>query len=119
MAILPETNVSGALAIAERMRQTVFDLCLTHSGSLLQRLSVSIGVACKIPVRGTSPDTLLEAADAALYQAKRGGRNRVVSENYRSDAPPAYPSKSHRQICPNPVPGRSFGRIEHPCRFVN
>jgi diguanylate cyclase len=40
------------------------------------RLTVSIGVACNHQSRGT-PESLLHAADLALYTAKRGGRNRV------------------------------------------
>ncbi len=112
VAILPDTNLNGALTIAERMRQAVFDLGIAHSGSLLQRLTLSIGVACQIPTRGSTSDSLIKAADAALYQAKRGGRNRVAAENYRSDAPPAYPSKAYRHNLPS-VHGRTFGRTQH------
>lgn len=112
VAILPETSLSGAVCIAERMRQTVFDLGIAHSGSLLQRLTVSAGVAWKIPVRGSSSEELLRAADTALYQAKRGGRNRVAAENYRSDAPPAYPSQAHQHNLPG-LHGHTFGRSEH------
>ena len=112
VAILPDTNLTGALTIAERMREAVFELGIAHSGSLLQRLSLSIGVACQIPARGTTSDSLIKAADAALYQAKRGGRNRVAAENYRSDAPPAYPSKAYRHNFPA-VQGRTFGRAQH------
>lgn len=112
VAILPDTNLNGALTIAERMRSAVFDLGIAHSGSLLQRLTLSAGVAWKIPVRGSAPESLVEAADAALYQAKRGGRNRVAAENYRSDAPPAYPAKTHRHNLPG-VRGRTYGRAEH------
>lgn len=100
VAILPDTSLEGALAIAERMRQSVYDLGIAHSGSLLGRLTVSIGVAAKVPSRGVASEQLVEAADASLYQAKRSGRNRVAAENYRSDAPPAYPSKAYRQNLP-------------------
>jgi diguanylate cyclase (GGDEF)-like protein len=112
VAILPDTNLTGALTIAERMRQAVFDLGIAHSGSLLQRLTISIGAACQIPARGSSSDSLVKAADTALYQAKRGGRNRVAAENYRSDAPPAYPTKAYRHNLPA-VRGRTFGRAQH------
>lgn len=112
VAVLPETNLNGAVGIAEQMRQTVFDLGIAHSGSLLKRLTVSAGVAWKIPARGSSSEELLRAADTALYQAKRGGRNRVAAENYRSDAPPAYPAQAHHHNLPA-LHGCTFGRSEH------
>jgi diguanylate cyclase (GGDEF)-like protein len=111
IAILPDTDLPGALKIAERMRAAVFDLGIAHSGSLLGRLTVSVGVAYKVPVRGSSPEVLVEAADAALYDAKRHGRNRAAGENYRSDAPPAYPAKAYRHNLP-PLRGRTLGRAE-------
>jgi diguanylate cyclase (GGDEF)-like protein len=109
IAILPETNLAGALTIAERMRQAVADLGIAHGGSLLQRLTVSCGVACQTPARGSAPESLVEIADAALYQAKRSGRNRVAAENYRSDTPPAYPAKVYRHNLPQ-LHGERVGR---------
>jgi diguanylate cyclase (GGDEF)-like protein len=111
IAVLPGTGLQGALAIAERMRAAVYDLGIAHSGSLLGRLTVSVGVAYLIPTRGSSSESLVELADAALYEAKRGGRNRVAAENYRSDAPPAYPAKAYRHNLPE-LRGRTFGRAE-------
>ena len=111
VAILPGTDREGALQIAERMRQAVFDLGIAHSGSALAHLTISVGVACKVPARGVSPDTLIQAADAALYQAKRTGRNRVAGENYRSDTPPVHATKAHRHNLPNVVSG-TFGKRE-------
>ena len=111
VAVLADTSLSGALTIAEKMRAAVYDLGIAHSGSMLHRLTISAGVACKIPARGTEPETLVQAADATLYQAKRTGRNRVAGENYRSDAPPAYPSKAYRHNLPL-IHGHTFGRAE-------
>ncbi len=110
VAVLPDTDNAGALSIAERMRQAVLDLAIAHSGSLLHRLTISLGVACKIPTRADRPDSLIEAADVALYQAKRTGRNRVAGENYQSDAPPAYAAKSYRHNIPA-VQGTTVGRF--------
>ena len=111
VAILPGTDLTGALTIAERMRAAVYDLGIAHSGSLLGRLTISAGVAYQVPARGSSADAILESADAALYDAKRSGRNRVAAENYRSDAPPAYPAKAYRHNLP-PLRGRTIGRKE-------
>ena len=49
---------------------------VTYLGKLLPQVTVSIGVAA-YPAHGNTPDALLEAADNALYQAKRRGRNRI------------------------------------------
>ncbi len=73
--LLPQTGKGGALAAAERLRQWVTDLRVEgHSGAV----SVSIGVAT-YPADGDSRAALIQAADAALYDAKRKGRNQVVA----------------------------------------
>lgn len=71
--VLPQTSRNGAREKAERVRGAV-DLLRTGSG----QVTVSIGVAGYRP--GDSVDTLLARADAALYEAKDSGRNRVVLE---------------------------------------
>ena len=86
-AILPETDHAGATAIAEKMRAAVGALQISHQGSSLGIVTTSLGVATCIPARYISAYSLLERADAALYQAKAAGRNRVVADHYRSDAP--------------------------------
>jgi len=71
-AMLPETDADGAQKIAERMRQAVESL-ETAGG----RVTVSFGVATTFAREKGSPDALVAAADAALYDAKRAGRNAV------------------------------------------
>ena len=71
-AMLPETEAEGAAAIAERMRQAVEGL-ETEGG----RVTVSFGVATTIARDGATADALVAAADSALYEAKRAGRNLV------------------------------------------
>jgi diguanylate cyclase (GGDEF)-like protein len=71
--LLPATDVSAALAVAERIRRAVRELAVPVSGGL----STSIGVAVHPLVADGSAEGLLAAADAALYEAKDNGRDRV------------------------------------------
>ena len=74
--ILPNTSADGALHFAESLRTAVQQLNLPHCRSSYGIVTVSIGVACEAPASG--PDsTVLQNADAALYSAKAGGRNRA------------------------------------------
>ncbi len=76
LMLLPETDLQGALAVAEKARVTVEELVLTYNGKELPKMTVSFGVAAA-PQHGRDAAELLKAVDAALYQAKQGGRNRV------------------------------------------
>ncbi|WP_426954364.1 diguanylate cyclase [Muricoccus radiodurans] len=79
--ILPNTVGAGALDVAERVQRFIRDLGIVHDANEGGIVTVSIGVAAVYLASGSIPDTamLLKAADAALYEAKRTGRNRVVS----------------------------------------
>lgn len=75
--LLPCTDLSAALAIAERLRATIQDTKFNISGSSLS-VTISIGVAMsREPHRPV--DALLRSADTALYAAKGKGRNRVIA----------------------------------------
>lgn len=77
--ILPATDTEGARRVAEMLRSRVQELAIPNRGSDLAGLvTVSCGVASLQPVEGLLTDTLLTAADRALYEAKRAGRNRVA-----------------------------------------
>lgn len=75
-AVLPETTKTEALQVAERMRAAV-EQKINEERTWGQKVTVSIGVATA-PEDGDNHETVLEAADQALYVAKRQGRNRVI-----------------------------------------
>jgi diguanylate cyclase (GGDEF)-like protein len=73
------TSLDRALAIAERLRATIEQLSLTHQAAPRGHVTASIGVAAMTAHPDSSTEILVEAADAALYGAKRRGRNLVVA----------------------------------------
>ncbi|MBD1927197.1 diguanylate cyclase [Trichocoleus sp. FACHB-90] len=78
-AILPNTTGSGAFKVAQTIRAAVQALKIVHATSLVSEyVTLSLGVACTVPDRDTLPETLLKAADEALYQAKASGRDASV-----------------------------------------
>jgi two-component system cell cycle response regulator len=73
--LLPKTGLPGALRLAEKIRSEVaLAPFRTEAGQL--PITISVGVAA-FPEHGSSGKDLLAAADAAMYRAKAGGRNRV------------------------------------------
>ena len=76
--ILPGANLAGALAVADRILTSVAALALPHPASPLGTcLTVSIGVAGSDFAKCAIESELISAADAALYRAKKAGRNCV------------------------------------------
>ncbi len=74
--VLPEAPLEGARLRAEAIRAAVENLEADCPGGQRVRVTISVGVAV-YPEHGADADTLLRAADEALYSAKSGGRNRV------------------------------------------
>ncbi|MDQ6726305.1 MAG: GGDEF domain-containing protein, partial [Actinomycetota bacterium] len=73
--LLPKTGLAGAVLLAEKIRAAVGTVAFrVDTGSL--DLTISVGVAA-YPEHGSSGKDLVAAADAAMYRAKAGGRNRV------------------------------------------
>lgn len=73
--VLPATNQKAAVRLAERMRASVENLSMEHTAS--NAVTVSVGVATRLPVAEEMPAVIVEQADRALYAAKHAGRNRV------------------------------------------
>jgi diguanylate cyclase (GGDEF)-like protein len=91
VVILPVADLKTTQARAERIRSRVRELSVMHQGQSLGTITASVGVA-ELPQHGTTAKDLLEAADAALYRAKREGRDRVVVADSRlvaESVPPA------------------------------
>lgn len=77
--ILPETDYPGAATVAERLRKSVEALQIPHApGQTLPWVTISLGVASVCPSAVASPEEIVRLADSALYQAKKGGRNRIA-----------------------------------------
>jgi diguanylate cyclase (GGDEF)-like protein len=76
--LLPNSAPAHAVQVAERARATVEDLAIPHLTSPGRAVTVSVGVATISPDEAQPQEDLIEAADAALYAAKRRGRNAVA-----------------------------------------
>ena len=83
VVILEDTTLAGAAGVGERIRNAVLDVGIASPGGGL--LSVSVGVAARLP--GSTGESLLRQADAALYDAKNAGRNRVAQWRSPEGAP--------------------------------
>ncbi|MEU4669361.1 diguanylate cyclase [Amycolatopsis sp. NPDC023774] len=82
VALLPSTSKEDAIVTAERIRRRISELVIpthTNEGAAVEisQRTASIGVA-SFPMDGTSVDEVMASADAAVYAAKHGGRNRVI-----------------------------------------
>lgn len=84
-AILPDTSLEGAMMIAEAMRDGVQSLGQPHDSTPAGVVTVSLGVAALMPERAEGMPGLVSAADWALYEAKRRGRNNVQAAASTTD----------------------------------
>ena len=94
VVILPETSLSNATAVAGDIRNSVETKKIVQksTGKDMGTVTLSLGVAQFVP--GEQVADLLNRADACLYAAKRGGRNRVITERELGSNPEAQAGKS-------------------------
>jgi diguanylate cyclase (GGDEF)-like protein len=77
VVLLPDTDAAGASVLAERIRAAVDERNIWHPGTAHGRLTISLGAATMTGREDKDASVLVKAADEALYQAKRDGRNLV------------------------------------------
>jgi diguanylate cyclase (GGDEF)-like protein/PAS domain S-box-containing protein len=77
LLILPDADLENTYKRAEELRHLLSELDIQHQGHSLGKITASFGVA-NYPEHGETIEIIIYAADAALYLAKEGGRNRVV-----------------------------------------
>jgi diguanylate cyclase (GGDEF)-like protein len=83
VCILPDTDIQGAVAIAQEIRQQILALAIPHSQSAAAPwVSVSLGVVTTKCRTHQSATHVVDLADAMLFRAKSGGRNRVEFDDY-------------------------------------
>jgi diguanylate cyclase (GGDEF)-like protein len=92
VAVLLGADLGGGLRAAERIRRAIESRQIEHECAPAKIVTVSIGVAAAFATADGSPDEIIKAADAALYEAKNRGRNRVWPPIEMGDAEPPAPT---------------------------
>ncbi len=77
--VLPETDQSGVMAVAQVLRQSVLDLQIEHPDSPFGVVTISEGAVAQVPRLEDTVEQLIKAADAAMYRAKKSGRNQITA----------------------------------------
>jgi diguanylate cyclase (GGDEF)-like protein len=103
--ILPETDGNGAMIMAERCRRLVEELVVAAEDQRI-KVTISIGVAAVSYSQAITKEQLISAADAALYKAKRDGRNRCCLASWSAVPQAGCPAAT--QAPQGFTPGRKF-----------
>jgi diguanylate cyclase (GGDEF)-like protein len=83
VVLLPETDAAGGYVVGEKLRRDIYALTL-HAADRNVRSSVSVGLVA-YPDDGSTIEQLVAAADVAMYEAKRRGKNRIVGYQTRTE----------------------------------
>ena len=128
--MLPETDIGGAILVAEKIRVDISRLALPHDGAVV-RTSASIGIVT-YPDDGRTSAELMRRADLAMYEAKRRGRDQIVrfardaaglpttprpsGASAQQSAPSQMPAALLRSAPPNPMTsaGVAVGPAQYP-----
>jgi len=78
VVLLPNTHLSGAMNIAEKIRSGVEKMEIPYYEGIIIKLTVSIGVNSLVPEQNSSINAFISNADKALYAAKDAGRNKII-----------------------------------------
>ena len=105
--MLPETDMTGAILVAEKIRVDISRIALPHNGAVV-RTSASIGIVT-FPDDGRTSAELMRRADLAMYEAKRRGRDQIVRFARESMPAPRNPQVI-TTLPPEPANHENAGR---------
>ncbi|AUM11839.1 sensor domain-containing diguanylate cyclase [Ketobacter alkanivorans] len=96
--MLPETDVKGALEVAERIRTNIENMAFLVKGETVP-VTVSLGISALLPNEQLKMDKLVKRADEALYAAKAAGRNRtMIARANQSGSDPLNTVVQHKKL---------------------
>lgn len=110
--VLPGSDLASAYKVAERIRTAIAEQRLPYAGSARDIVTISVGVASVLPAIAGQASTLVAAADLALYEAKRLGRDRSVTAPSVGELD-GDPGVGEAEVLAGPVGEISQERLAH------